>query len=274
MEWSIGEFRQLADGVYVAVCEPASVNVGLVVGETSALIVDTGATPEQGAALLQAARNTAGVPVTHAVLTHDHWDHWFGLAGMEGLTSIAHENLGAPSGESAQVLSRVGLDEAPQPEVTFSLAKAITLGDVRVEFLHLGGGHTNSDVIVWVPGKNVAFVGDLIESSGDPQFSADSSIRNWPTVLDSMVGAANAETIVVPGHGPAVDRDFVFQQQGEIAMLYGTCEMLIQQGIKVADAAAETEWPFTDETLRVALPLIYAELEAEGITPRTHLPLL
>lgn len=274
MEWSIGEFSRVADGVYVAVCEPATVNVGLVVGQGSALLVDAGTTPEQGAALLEAARDVAGVPITHVVVTHDHWDHWFGLTGMEDITSIAHENLGIPTGESARILAELGLQEAPLPQVTFSLAKAITLGDVRIEFLHLGGGHTNSDVIVWLPGRNVAFVGDLIESSGDPQFSGDSSIRNWPTILDSVVGAANRDTIVVPGHGPVVDRDFVFQQQGEIAMLYGNCEILIQQGVKLADAAGETEWPFSDATLDVALPLIYAELEAEGIKPRTHLPML
>lgn len=274
MEWSIGEFSRVADGVYMVVCEPATVNVGLVVGQDSALLVDAGSTPEQGAALLEAARGVAGVPVTHVVVTHDHWDHWFGLAGMEGVISIAHENLGVPTGESARILEEVGLEGAPLPGITFSLARAITLGDVRVEFLHLGGGHTTSDVVVWVPGKNVAFVGDLIESAGDPQFSTDSSIRNWPTVLDSVVGAANRDTVVVPGHGPCVDRDFVFQQQGEIAMLYATCEMLVQQGVKVADAAAETQWPFTAQTLEVALPLIYAELEAKGIKPRTHLPLL
>ena len=56
-------------------------------------------------------------------------------------------------------------------------------------------------------------------------------------------------------------------------MLYGNTEMLIQQGTKLQDAAAASEWPFTQDTLTVALPLIYAELEAMGIKPRTQLPI-
>ena len=70
-----------------------------------------------------------------------------------------------------------------------------------------------------------------------------------------------------------VDRDFAFIQRAEIAMLYSQSEMLIQQGTKVEDAAAATEWPFTQETLAVALPKAYAELAARGIEPKRQLPI-
>ena len=56
-------------------------------------------------------------------------------------------------------------------------------------------------------------------------------------------------------------------------MIYSQTEMLIQQGVKLADAAAATEWPFSAETLAVALPKAYAELAAKGIEPRTQLPI-
>lgn len=272
---SIGEWRELAPGIHVVTCEPASVNVGLVVGDDAAMLVDAGSTPEQGAALLAAAREIAGVPVTHVVITHNHYDHWFGLAGMSELTSIAHENLlEEPSRATRAFADSIGLTELPQPTTTLSIAKAINLGGgVLVEMVHFGGAHTRGDVLVLVPGASVIFAGDMLESAGDPQFDETSNIRNWPTALDGVLGAANDRTQFVPGHGPVVDRDFAFIQRAEVGMLYGNTEMLIEKGTKLEDAADANEWPFSRATLEVALPLIYKELEDKGIKPRTQLPI-
>lgn len=272
---SIGDWRELAPGIHLVTCEPHHVNVSLVVGAEAAMLVDAGSTPEQGAALLAAAREIADVPVTHVVITHNHHDHWFGLAGMPGLTSIAHENLLAePSRATREFADSIGLTDLPKPSHTLSIAKAVDLGGgVLVEMVHFGGAHTRGDILVLVPSANVIFAGDMLESDGDPQFDETSNIRNWPTALDGVLGAANEHTQFVPGHGHVVDRDFAFIQRAEVGMLYGNTEMLIQQGTKLQDAATASEWPFTQETLTVALPLIYAELEAMGIKPRTQLPI-
>ena len=139
--------------------------------------------------------------------------------------------------------------------------------------VHFGGAHTRGDVLVLIPGASVIFTGDMLESAGDPQFDETSNIRNWPTALDGVLGAANALTQFVPGHGHVVDRDFAFIQRAELGMLYGNTEMLIQQGTKLEDAADASDWPFSRATLEVALPLIYGELEAMGIKPRTQLPI-
>ncbi|MDO5736425.1 MAG: MBL fold metallo-hydrolase [Propionibacteriaceae bacterium] len=272
---SIGDWRELAPGVHMVTCEPESVNAGLVVGTDAAMLVDAGSTPEQGAALLASAREISDVPVTHVVITHNHHDHWFGLAGMEDVTGISHENLLAePSRATRAFAESIGLTELPLPSDTFSIARAINLGGgALVEMVHFGGAHTRGDVLVLVPGANVIFTGDMLESAGDPQFDETSNIKNWPTALDGVLGAANERTQFVPGHGHVVDRNFAFIQRAEIGMLYGNTEMMIQQGTALEDAADASEWPFTKETLEVALPLIYGELEAIGIKPRRQLPI-
>ena len=56
----MGTFEAVADRVYVAVAEPASVNIGLVVGTEGALVVDTGSCPAQGAEIRRRAAAVAG----------------------------------------------------------------------------------------------------------------------------------------------------------------------------------------------------------------------
>ena len=55
MQWSNGPFESVADRVLVARCEPCDVNVGLVVGDAAALLVDVGTHPDQGEALYRQA---------------------------------------------------------------------------------------------------------------------------------------------------------------------------------------------------------------------------
>ena len=249
----------VADRVFVAALEPHRVNVGLIVGDDGAMLVDTGNTAEQGAEVRSSAEEFAGVPVTHVVLTHDHHDHVGGLAGVRAageVSVVAHENL-------------------TSVEVTRALVVAVSLdlGAQRVEIINFGSAHTDSDVVVFVPAASTVFVGDLLEEGADPQFDERTALGNWPTFLDGILGATTASTVFVPGHGAAVDRDFAFIQRAELSMLYSQAEMLIEQGVQLDDAAAAAEWPFGADTISAALPLAYKELALKGVTPKRQLPI-
>jgi glyoxylase-like metal-dependent hydrolase (beta-lactamase superfamily II) len=276
--FSVGTFSPVADGVFVAVAEPAAVNIGLVVGPAGALVIDTGSSPSQGAAIRAAAEEFAGVPVTGVLVTHWHYDHLFGLAGFAGVPSWGHENLSAWLGraEAAQAAADLGVDPAElvAPVHGFALARVLDAGGRRVEALHFGPAHTDTDVIGYVPDADLIFAGDLLESSGPPAFGPDSHLRDWPNAVDGILGLVNEQTVLVPGHGPVMDRMDGFQQRAEISGLYGQVEYLVKQGVRQEQAYERGEWPFDEATVRGALPLAYAELAAIGIVPRTQLPLV
>ena len=278
---SIGAWRSVSPAVHLCVLQPHGVSVGLVAGEQRAALIDCGSTPEQGATLLERARDLVEVPVSHVVVTHPHHDHWFGLAGMAEVTSIAHEDLlRDPEAEVLDAAAAIGLSRLPAPDETFSLARSLDLGGVRLEMLHLGPAHTRADIVVVVPGEDVIFMGDLIESAGDPQFGPASDVGSWPKVLDDALGASTEATRFVPGHAPAggeeltVDREFCFRQRAEIAMVQGTIEGLVYRGVTLENALGSAEWPFDEDTMRVALPLAYRKLAEKGVEPRRHLPLV
>jgi glyoxylase-like metal-dependent hydrolase (beta-lactamase superfamily II) len=275
--FSLGEFRPVTDHVYVAVAEPAAVNIGLVVGTSGCLVVDTGSSPAQGATVRAAAEAFAGVPVVAALATHWHFDHAFGLAGFAGVSTYAHETvpswLAHPSAREVAESIGVAFDSLAAPTHTFSLARVIDLGGMRVELVHFGRGHTDGDVVAIVPDAGVIFTGDLLESSAPPAFGSDCHLKEWPSAVDGILGLVGEDTILVPGHGATMDRMAAFQQRAEISGLYGQVEYLIGRGVKLEDAYAEGEWPFDETTIREVLPLAYAELAAVGIVPRRQLPL-
>jgi hypothetical protein len=60
--FAVGAWRELAPGIYLATAEPESVNIGLVVGTESALLVDTGSSPAQGRTIRQSLSSVTDRP--------------------------------------------------------------------------------------------------------------------------------------------------------------------------------------------------------------------
>lgn len=169
--WSNGPFEAVSERVLVARCQPCDVNVGLVVGDAAALLVDVGTHPDQGAALYRAAVREAEdtarhpVPVRWALLTHDHYDHWFGLSGVraeagERLIAAAHSWFGrrhgsGEDGENERVQRELGLLDVPLPDLRLESAQCraedpwtLDLGGVTVTVAWLGHAHTSSDLVL------------------------------------------------------------------------------------------------------------------------------
>lgn len=281
-EFSLGPFEPVADRVFVAVAEPASVNIGLVVGSSGALVVDTGSSPAQGRAILAAARALAGdVPVTHVVITHHHYDHLFGLGGFEGVTSLGQagldDDLAAYAGLDDD-LAAVGLTRADVvlPGQRFHRAAVVGLGDARAEVMHFGPGHTASDAVVILPERGVAFVGDLLETGARPSVGSDSHLYEWGPTLDWTLGSLTPATVIVPGHGVPLDRNDAYLQRGELSWLYRRIEGLYLRGVKEQFAYDEVQdWLWEEDVVRALIPHVYAQLRAAGLVPQRtrHLPL-
>lgn len=266
-------WRPVRDGVYVTTLASASVNCGLVVGTESALLVDTGSSPAQGAALRDSVGTVTQVPLRHVVVTHHHWDHAFGLAAFGDVESIGHESLASSltseDGRTTAVEHGLDPDRIGVPSSPVSVIAARDLGGLHVEIGHFGPGHTGGDLAVLVPEARVLFAGDLVEQGDPPQVDETTSMRNWPRVMESLLTLCKPDTIVVPGHGDSVDAHFISWEGTGLDAIYGQCEWLVGQG--VAEAAAydhpELQWPWDETWARRAIGRAYAELAAAGVTP-------
>ncbi len=85
------------------------------------------------------------------------------------------------------------------PEITFN-DRLILHGTKRtVLLLSYGAGHTESDLFLYLPDEQIAFLGDLLFIQNQP-WLGDGDPEKWKTYLDS-IGHLNLK-ILVPGHGP------------------------------------------------------------------------
>ena len=159
--------------------------------------------------------------------------------------------------------AEVAATEVVVPERTFSSAISLDLGDRFVELVHPGRGHTAGDLVVRVPDADVVLAGDLVEQTDTgnvPAFGDDCYPMEWPLTLDVVLGLTTAQSVVVPGHGAVVDREFVEEQRNEIGIVAETIRDLATRGVPVDDALAAAEWPYPREALGNAVRRAYEQL--------------
>ena len=225
-------WEELTEGVHRCRLSFCDVTIGLVLGRTGALLVDTGTTLVEAAAIDADVQKISGCPVTHVVLTHKHFDHVLGSSAFAKAADVnvycAPEVAEYLSSETDQLRADALSYGADAAEIDRAIAAlrppqhriydaVIDLGDRPVTVAHPGPGHTASDLVVVVPamgeGPVVVFTGDLVEESADPFIDADSDVAAWPATLDRLLAIGGRDAIYVPGHGNTVDAEFIRRQR-------------------------------------------------------------
>jgi glyoxylase-like metal-dependent hydrolase (beta-lactamase superfamily II) len=151
------------------------------------------------------------------VLSHYHAVRVLGASAFDAKVIVAHDNtrrLIAERGEQdwASEYGRMPrLFDDPEsipgltwPTVTFSDRLTIQLGGDRGELhlRHCGRGHTEGDIVAWLPARRVLFAGDLVEAQA-ALYTGDAFHREWATTTLDRVAACDAEALI-GGRGSVV----------------------------------------------------------------------
>ena len=270
-------WTEVAAGCFVRRYDPFDVSCGVVVGGEGLLVVDSRMSTAQGRELADDVRTLSAAPVRAVLNTHLHFDHTYGNRALRDawpqVPIAAHESV--PEGllaDEARIKGRYAADvgdphrdeilstELVAPDTLFASVWSIDLGDRYVEAVHPGRGHTEGDVVVRVPDVDLVYAGDLVEESGPPAYGADSWPLEWPQTVELLVGLLSGSSLVVPGHGAPVDKDFVLGQRVDLADVAGQIQALAADGVPVDDAPARGSWPFPGEHLVEAVRRGYAQL--------------
>lgn len=211
---------EIADGVYVIPDGrvPLVPNVGIVLGQRSALVVDTGMGPENGTRVRGHAEKLAGARPLLLTLTHFHPEHGFGAQAFAGAATIVYNRAQrdelADKGAAyltmfrtfgSGVAAELEAVELVVPDVVYEGEVDIDLGGVAAQLRTWGLAHTRADQVVYLPRERILFTGDLAENGYFPIFpffppeDTDIDGDRWIAVLERL--EALEPQIVVPGHG-------------------------------------------------------------------------
>ena len=218
------QFQRVADKVYAyigdtegrtAENEGLNANIGLVVTDAGAVLIDSGPTYEVARKIEAAARAVTPQPIRWVINTGDQDHRWLGNGYFkeEGAEIIAHRDaeadMKARSGEHMEGLSRVLKDRLALTVPTLPtrwLTEADTrleLGGTVFELKHRGGGHTPGDTLVWLPQTGVLFSGDVVYVDRILGLHEVSRTKTWLASFDVIDQLKPA--LIVPGHGRVTD---------------------------------------------------------------------
>lgn len=259
-----GSPEEVAAGVWVIPDRraPLTPNVGVIVGERAALVVDSGLGPRSGAIVREIARELAGDRPLFLTLTHFHPEHGFGAQALPDATLLynraQHEEFREKGHAYLQMFRGLGDAVARElegvefvfPHIVYDGAADLDLGGKLVQLRAWGPAHTRGDQVVFLPAERVLFTGDLVETRSFPIFpphDADVDAQAW---IDALVTAQRLEpAIVVPGHGEIGDAGLIAATRDYLTRLHAETRRLAAAGDD-ADAIVATLEP----QLRVRYP--------------------
>jgi cyclase len=202
--------QALRGGVYMLTGSGG--NIGLSVGGEAAFLIDDQYAPLTPKILAAVAAITP-LPVRFVVNTHWHGDHTGGNenVGKTGALIVAHDNVRKRM--SVEQFNDVFNRRTPAspagalPVVTFNDTVTFHLNGDDVIVFHVAPAHTDGDAVVYFTKANVIHMGDTYFASGYPfiDVSSGGNVNGVIAAADRALTLCNAQTIVIPGHGPVSD---------------------------------------------------------------------
>lgn len=199
----------LADGVYALTAE-GDPNLGAIEGEDFLVCFEALATPVAARRWLAKLREHTDKPVRYLVLSHYHAVRVLGASAFDAEVIVSSEQTKGLIAERGQQdwESEYGrmprLFEEPEsipgltwPTMTFRDKLTIDLGGDRGDLVleHVGRGHTEGDIVAWLPQHKIMFAGDLVESQA-ALYTGDAFHFDWAAGTLDRVKAFGAEQLV------------------------------------------------------------------------------
>lgn len=281
------DIEQIAPGVFVhfgpqqvpdRVNHGEIANIGFIIGTSCVAVIDSGGSPQQGAALKATIRAVTDKPVCYVINTHVHPDHIYGNAAFKDSQAhfIGHRNLARAMAmrgphylaKAPELLGiRLTADDIIPPDMTVTKHMTINLGNRELMLTAHPTAHTDNDLTVYDKKTGTLWLSDLLFLDHIPVI--DGSLKGWLAELERL--KKQHYRFVIPGHGPLIT-DWPAAMQAEyhyLTTLQTEIRDMIRQG-KFLEQALETvgvserhNWQLFDYYHRKNVTAAFAELEWE-----------
>jgi len=192
-------------------------NVTMLVGKEDVILIDDKFAQDHDG-IMEKVHSVTDLPVRYIINTHMHPDHVGGNPAMQelGADVIASENARRVMAER---------DIPGLPTITMDDFMRVYLDDMPIDLRYFGRGHTDGDIVVYLPEQRLLIAGDLFALYGPYRvvidYSSGGSLRDWTRSIDRVMQLDF--DAVIPGHSGLTDRK---NMQGYRDYLARTQEMV------------------------------------------------
>lgn len=172
---------------------------GLIIRTNDGLVlVDTGWDSEGDTdntrQLLQWVADSLRQPVRLCIVTHAHEDR---VGGISELRKAGIRVISTPL--TAQKSVKLGYEA---PDGILPADTTFTIGQEPIRCYFPGEGHTNDNIVVWLPNQQILHGGCFVKSVAAFGMGniADANLAEWANSVRRVINQFGTAKIVVPGH--------------------------------------------------------------------------
>jgi glyoxylase-like metal-dependent hydrolase (beta-lactamase superfamily II) len=232
------ENEMLADSLH---CYTLNKQTNLIAysGPDGLLLVDAGY-EKTGYQLKEELVERFDLPVQFIINTHWHDDHTGGNKILgEGATIIAHHYVKSvlSRNRTSPQKTEKAFPVYAQPNITFHDSLDLTFNNQDLQLIHLSGGHTDGDILVYFPASNVLAVGDLLFADKFPYIDLKhgGNVRAYIDHLNWIVESYPEDTRIVGGHGPVYTMDQLKSYAQNLQETLDIVEHAIEQDLSMQE---------------------------------------
>jgi glyoxylase-like metal-dependent hydrolase (beta-lactamase superfamily II) len=210
------------------------------------------------------------------------------LSAAQAQLAVMRKELTAPEADAAakeqlrrqiamrqELLDRVSRLKITPPILALDDSLTLTEGKREVELRYIGIGHTDGDIVLYLPAEKVLFLGDLFFNSALPN-TQDASLLEWMKTLEHLL-RIDAERWV-PGHGPVGTKKEVGDFLSYLQELKSLVEPAVTRGDSVEQTLRDVQIParFSSYSFQNFFPAnvqqMYVELRAIQLATSSSSP--
>jgi metallo-beta-lactamase class B len=184
-----------------------------IITQTGIILIDTPWGEAETYQLMDTLWSRYHKKILLCISTHFHADRTGGVdvlkkKGIKTYSTLLTKQLAKQRGEK-------------QPEFTFTGDTTFNINNVILQVYYPGEGHTNDNIVIWLPQSKVLFGGCFIKSldATDIGNLADANVKAWPFSIENVRANFKGIKFVIPGHQG---------WQGDTLMFGHTLELLKQ----------------------------------------------
>ncbi len=240
---------KVTDKIYMI--DGAGGNLGLFIGENGTFLIDDKFAPLTEK-IVEAIKSVGGEHPKFLINTHYHGDHTGGneKLGKGGTLIFSQDNVRERLSSGSFIkefnMKRAAVTEEGLPVVTFSKDISFHINGDIVHAIHAPHAHSDGDSFIFFKAANVLHTGDIFFNGFYPFIDVNhgGSLKGMINAADRILSIIDANTKIIPGHGPIGDKAQLQNYRQMLEIAYERLRKLKADG-KTAEEAITTK-PLAD----------------------------